>query len=139
MRWILPPGCFCVLVLTVMICGCIQSPAGPPATPAGAIGVVTISPAPVTPHPAMEVNVTVSETANSVIVRVEGGKDAAVLSSLNVRIDNFDGTVIQRTIPKPVTGESYGIEYYHTANAATVNIIGTFSDGFQQTLLLTSI
>ena len=93
----------------------------------------------VPPHPAMEVNVTARETANTVVIRVEGGKDAVSLSSLNVRITNLDGSVIQRTIPNPVTGESYRIEYYRTANAATVNIIGTFSDGFQQTLLLTSV
>jgi hypothetical protein len=124
-----------------MICGCIQFPAASPATPApsGGLEVVTHTLTTVPPHRPMEVNVTARETANNVVIMVEGGKDAAFLSSLNVRITNFDGTVIQRTIANPVIGESYSIAYYRTANAATINIIGTFSDGFQQTLLLNSV
>lgn len=79
------------------------------------------------------------QTLDSVIIRVDGGNDAKSLASLNVRITNRDGTTIQRTIPTPVVGNPYTIQYYRIANAATVNIVGTFTDGFQQTLLMTSV
>jgi len=79
------------------------------------------------------------QTLDSVIIRVDGGNDAKSLTSLNVRITNRDGTTIQRTIPTPVVGNPYTIQYYRIANAATVNIVGTFADGFQQTLLMTSV
>jgi hypothetical protein len=136
MRWILPVGC--LLVLTVIICGCIQSPSAGSGTPAptGGISVVMITDTTATPHPGMAVNVTAEVTKSSVNVRVDGGNDAAALTSLNVRITNYDGTTIQRTIQSPVIGKTYSIMYYHDANAANINIVGTFSDGFQQTLLI---
>jgi hypothetical protein len=37
-----------------------------------------------------------------------------------------------------VVGNPYKIQYFRIANVANVNIIGTFSDGYQQTLLMTS-
>jgi hypothetical protein len=86
----------------------------------------------------MAVNITATETATEVVIRVDGGNDAAALTSLNIRITNQDGTTIQRTIQSPVVGNPYKIQYFRIANAANVNIIGTFSDGYQQTLLMTS-
>jgi hypothetical protein len=140
MRWILPVGC--LLVLTAILCGCIQSPSAAPVTPAPTSGVsVFILPdTTATPHPGpvRGVNITADETSSSVIIRVDGGNDAAALTSLNVRITNLDGTFIQRTIQSPVIGKPYSIQYFRIANAANVNIIGTFSDGYQQTLLMTS-
>ena len=79
------------------------------------------------------------QTLDSVIIRVDGGSDAKSLISLNIRLTNRDGTTIQRTIVSPVTGKPYTIQYYRIANAANANIIGTFSDGYQQTLLMTSL
>lgn len=139
MRLILPVGC--ILVLTVLVCGCIQSHAAPPVTPAETSGVTVLVPTDTTipPHPRMAVNITVGETANSVIILVAGGNDTAALSSINVRITNLDGTTVQRVIHSPVVGRPYSIQYYRYANAANVNIVGTFSDGFQQTLLMTSV
>jgi hypothetical protein len=139
MRWILPVGC--VLVLTAIICGCIQSPAAVPATPVptGGISPVTLTSTTATPHPRMVVNISAEQTATSVIILVDGGADAESLSSLNVRITNRDGSPIQRTITAPVVGKPYEIQYYRVANAANANIVGTFSDGYQQTLLMTSL
>ena len=70
---------------------------------------------------------------------LDGGKDAGALTSLSIHINNYDGTSVQRTIPAPGIGRSYSIQYFQNANAKTANIIGTFSDGFQQTLLITSL
>jgi len=93
----------------------------------------------VTPHPRMAVNMSAEQTPDSVIIRVDGGNDAKSLSALNVRITNRDGTTIQRTISSPVVGNPYAIQYYRVANAANANVVGTFSDGYQQTLLMTSL
>jgi len=138
MRWILPGGC--LLVLTVIICGCIQSPSAGPGTPAPTGGAVVILPdTTATQHPQMAVDITATETTNEVVIQVHGGKDAAALASLNVRITNYDGPPIQRTILSPEIGKPYSIQYYRNANADRVNIVGTFSDGFQQTLLMTNM
>jgi hypothetical protein len=138
MRWILPV--VCLLFLMVILCGCIQSPSVVPPTPEPAAEIVaTLPDTTATPHPAMAVTMSAEQTLDSVIIRVDGGNDAKSLTSLNVRITNRDGTTIQRTIPTPVVGNPYTIQYYRIANAATVNIVGTFADGFQQTLLMTSV
>jgi hypothetical protein len=138
MRWILPVGC--LLVLTVIVAGCIQSP--PPATviPSPTAGlVVTLPETTTTPHSGRVVNITAVQTESSVVIRVDGGNDAASLASMNIRITNNDGTTVQRTIQSPEAGRPYSIEYFRNANAEKVNIIGTFSDGYQQTLLMTSV
>jgi hypothetical protein len=87
----------------------------------------------------MAVDITATETANEVVIQVHGGNDAAALTSLNIRIANHDDTTVQRTIQSPEIGRSYSIQYYRNANADRVNIVGTFSDGYQQTLLMTSL
>jgi hypothetical protein len=138
MRSILPAGCF--LVLMVIICGCIQSPPAPLVTPTpAAVPVVTLPDTTVTGHLRTAVNVTAEKTQGSVIIRLDGGVDAASLTSLNVRITNYDGNVVQRTIAYPEIGKPYEIPYRGYSNAAKINIIGTFSDGYQQTLLMTDL
>jgi len=87
----------------------------------------------------MAVTITAEETPTSVIVRIDGGDDAAALMSLNIRITNLDGSTIQRTIPFPEIAKPYVFTYRGYATAAKVNIVGTFSDGYQQTLLMTSL
>jgi len=87
----------------------------------------------------MMVNISAEKMTDSVVISVDGGPDAGALASLVVRINNYDGTSVQRTLPSPEIGRQYRIQYFRTANAANVNIIGTFSDGYQQTLLMTSV
>jgi hypothetical protein len=124
----------------VMLCGCIQSPPAVPATPVQTAGVVVILPdTTATQHPRMMVNISAEKMTDSVVISVDGGPDAGALASLVVRINNYDGTSVQRTLPSPEIGRQYRIQYFRTANAANVNIIGTFSDGYQQTLLMTSV
>jgi hypothetical protein len=138
MRWILPAGC--LLVLTVIISGCIQSPSAAPGTPAPTGGVVVMLPdTTATQHLPMTVVITATETTSDVIIQVQGGKDAEALTTLNIRITNYDGTTVQRTILSPEIGTPYNIQYYRNANADRVNIVGTFSDGYQQTLLMTNL
>lgn len=140
MRLILSVGC--ILVLAVLAGGCIQSNPASPVTPAETSVAVVISPVAettVTPHLRMAVNMSAEQTPDSVIIRVDGGSDAKSLSTLNIRITNRDGTNIQRTIQSPVVGNPYVIQYYRIANAANANVVGTFSDGYQQTLLMTSL
>lgn len=139
MRSILPAGCF--LVLMVIMCGCMQSPPGVSVTPkdTGGVQVSLIPDTTATVHPVMAVNVTAEKTQGSVIIQLDGGRDAVSLTSLNVRITNYDGTIVQRTIPSPETGKPYEIAYRGYSNAAKINIVGTFSDGYQQTLLMTSL
>jgi hypothetical protein len=139
MRLILPAGC--LLVLIVLVCGCTQSPSGAPLTAAATSSI----PDPVlpgtsaTPHPRMAVNVTAEQTATEVIVKVTGGADTSSLRFLNIRITNHDGSLNLQTISSPETGKPYRFQYRGYASAARINIIGTFADGYQQTLLMTTL
>jgi hypothetical protein len=138
MRLILPAGCF--LVLMVIICGCSQSPTVAPVTPTlAAVSVDILPDTTLTEHPRMAVNVTAEKTQSSVIIQIDGGSDAASLISLNVGITNYDGTIVQRTIPSLEIGKPYEFPYRGYSNAAKINIVGTFSDGYQQTLLMTDL
>jgi hypothetical protein len=138
MRWILPVGC--LLFLMVILCGCLQSSSALAATPVPTAGAVVMLPdTTATPHSRVVVNVTAEKTLDSVVIRIDGGNDAGALTSLAVRINNYDGTSVMRTIQSPEIGRTYSIQYFRNANAANVNIIGTFSDGYQQTLLMTSL
>lgn len=137
MRWILP--LVCLVIGFLILCGCIQSapaPQKPVPLPTASVTVPDTTP---TPHLPAVVNITARRTQDSVLIRVEGGSDAAALTALSVRIMNFDGSTVQRTIPAPETGKDYSIQYFRTANARTVNVVGTFADGYQQTLLLSSL
>lgn len=138
MQWIVRAGC--ILFVLLLSSGCIQSPPAAPAHPAPA-GGITGYPADTTatPEPRREVNITATKSGAEVIVIVEGGKDAAGLASMDIRITNYDGTLNTRTISHPGTGKSYTFTYRGNANAARINIIGTFSDGYQQTLLMTFV
>jgi hypothetical protein len=129
------------MVLTVIMCGCIQSPSGAPdvPVPTAGVSVVTFTDTTAHPHPVMAVNISAEKSQSSVIVRIGGGSDAGALTSLDVHINNYDGTTVDRTIPSPEVGREYSIQYFREANAANVNIVGTFSDGYKQTLLLTAV
>ena len=137
MRWIL--SLCCLLAGAGILCGCIQSSPVPSAPLPVSLTDVVIPDTTATPHPPAVVNVTATETQDSVVIRVDGGKDAGSLASLSIRITNYDGPPIQRTISSPETGRDYSIPYFHTANARTINVVGTFADGYQQTLLITTL
>jgi hypothetical protein len=137
MQWIVPVGC--VLFLFMLSCGCIQSPAAPVSpVPAGVVGDLSADKA-ATPEPLREVNITATKVDPEVIVLVNGGKDAAALASMDIRITNYDGTVTTRVITPVVTGKPYIFTYRGNANAARINIVGTFSNGSKQTLLMAPV
>lgn len=139
MRLILPAGCF--LVVFLLLSGCIQSPSTTPAThqQTGTVTVVDLPEMTVNEPSRRVVTVTAEKMTDRVDIQVLGGKDAGSLTSLSVRIRNYDGTSVQRIIPSPEAGRTYSIQYFRNANAANINIVGTFSDGYQQTLLMNSL
>jgi ABC-type Fe3+-hydroxamate transport system substrate-binding protein len=136
---ILPAGC--LLVLFLLMSGCIQSPPAASVTPqqTGTVSVLDIPDTTVTEPSRRVVTVAAEKMIDRVDIQVLGGKDAGALTSLSVRIKNYDGTSVQRNIPSPEIGRTYSIQYYRNANAASINIVGIFSDGYQQTLLMNSL
>lgn len=130
---------FLILVL-VITCGCLQQePAAPPPvntapTPAA---VVTLPPAITTVAAAQkELNFTVERTYSTVNVTYNGGPDAADLSAIRIRIDNINSQDVERVIPNPVPGYPYIFTYRGVADPKTVNIVGIFSNGYEQTVLM---
>ncbi len=131
---------FCTSLLLVLLLvfasGCTQSAAsGTPQT--------TALPAPVTPLPVTTTSIAeksltfdVSKTEKTVNITYTGGPDAAGLVALKVRIDNQDLDDFERTVLTPVPGESIVFTYQGLATPITANIIGTWENGYQQTVLM---
>ncbi|MDD5143909.1 hypothetical protein [Methanoregula sp.] len=129
-------SCFFLVLLLVFASGCTQpapqtssatTPIPPPATPV-----------PVTTTGIAEKSLTfdVSKTQKTVNITYTGGPDAEGLVALKVRIDNQDIDDFERTVLTPVPGESIIFTYQGLANPVTANIIGTWKDGYQQTVLI---
>lgn len=129
---------FLVLVLVaVLACGCTQ-PSPTPVTTVPATTVI-IEPDPTTPvaeSGPKQVNVTVWESEHAVIMQYNGGKDANTLVMFNVRINNRDGKVVTTPVYSPEVGKQYEFPYIGVVNANTINVVGVFSDGSEQTVLL---
>jgi len=83
-----------------------------------------------------QINVSAWKTEHEVIIQYNGGKDAADLTSLKVQIDNQNGQIIKQAFASPQIGTFYRFPYSGTIDASSVNVIGIFADGTQQTLLL---
>ncbi len=131
----MPVTClFCILLL-VFTCGCTQPAETAPVTPAVQI---TASPEPVAvpTDTQRSLNFTVTKTEKTVTITYEGGANAADLTALKIRIDNQDSSDIDRMFLDPVPGTSYPFMYMGLADPVTANIIGTWNDGYQQTVLL---
>ncbi|HOX35872.1 MAG TPA: hypothetical protein P5217_05415 [Methanoregulaceae archaeon] len=128
------------LALLVLSAGCTTQTAPAAPTPAPAVVTVVETPVEVLTVPAhKEINVTAWQTDRNVTVQYNGGRDAAFLTTLYIQIDNKNGQKIRRTILTPVTGSPIVFTYLGTVNADTVNVIGKFSDGTKQTVLLTYV
>ena len=128
--------CLILVLVLVATSGCTQ-PATTPST------VSTVEQSPVTPIPVAATTVTVknltfdvSKTEKTVNVTYTGGPDAADVLALDIQIDNQDGTRIKQIFPEPAVGTPFIFTYMGLANPVTVNIIGTFRGGYQQTVLL---
>ena len=136
--------CFAVLIfLALLVSGCSQ-PAVPVATPSPTMtpmppvvtAPLTLPPAaPVQPPAKMQINVTAWQNGTDVNVQYNGGADSAYLTALKMQIDNRNGATAKRTIDYPVIGGMYTFTYLGTADADTVNVIGVFKGGTEQTVL----
>ena len=128
----------CILVFVLIItCGCLQAaPSTPPVVQTPTEPVTLPTSVTTIMNVQKQVNFTVTESKTMVNVTYEGGPDAADLQSINIRIMNQDGTQFPRTIDNPVIGVPYLFTYRGNANAKYVNIVGTFTNGYQQTVLM---
>lgn len=124
---------FILVVIFVLLSGCLQAPAAPvtPVPPTSAPSV----PTPTVPEP-KQINVTAYETDKSVVLLYTGGKDADLLSMFRVQIDNKDGKIVKTPIYYPEIGKEYDFAYVGIPNPRTINVIGVFKDGTEQTLMI---
>ena len=127
--------CLFIILLLVISSGCIQPTTTPPVT---TVVQTAVTPVPVVATTDTEKQLTfiVTKTEKTVNVTYTGGPDAADLLALKVRIDNQDSSVIEQTFPQPAVGTPFVFTYMGLANPTTVNIIGTFKGGYQQTVLM---
>ena len=127
-------GCLAAIFLLILICGCLQ-PSPEPVTVVTPVPDATTVP---TRDPAVprQVDFGVTEAGPYLNITITGGADAADMVAMNIRINNQNGQNVQRTITSPVIGSPYTFTYRGVADANVVNIVGTFSDGFQQTVLM---
>lgn len=125
-----------IILLLVFSSGCTQP--APQTTPV----TTTVQPA-VTPISGVTTTVAqksltfdVSKTEKTVNITYMGGPDAADVLALDVQINNQDFSKIKQTFIEPAVGTPFVFTYMGLANPTTVNIIGTFRGGYQQTVLM---
>ena len=133
---------FLIVILAALLAGCTQ-PAAPPAPPVLVqTPVVTPSPtaviSPAVPYQ-MQINVTAKQTNSDVIVQYNGGQDAAYLTALRIRIDNYNGQTVDQTMNYPKIGDVFTFQYIGTPDADRVDVIGIFTGGSEQTVLVTYV
>lgn len=131
---------FPALIILAVSAGCTtgSAPVATP-TPVPVAMIPVTTPLSVTTPVHKEINVTAWQTDRNVTVQYNGGKDAALLTTLSIQIDNKNGQKIKRTVLTPIIGNPIVFSYLGTVNADTVNVIGEFSDGTKQTVLLTYV
>ncbi len=80
------------------------------------------------------VSVTVSANGANThpIVTIIGGKDATTLTNLMVYVSNTTDAVLSQS--SPIVGKPYSAEAPDKDGLQTVSVVGTFSDGTNQTL-----
>jgi curli biogenesis system outer membrane secretion channel CsgG len=122
------------IILLILACGCTQKPAAP-TIPTPAQPVTTTVPA-TTADTQKQISVIAYKTDNSVVLKYIGGRDAPTLTAFKVQIDNQDGSNIKQTIYAPVVGNDYAFQYMGIPNPVTINVVGVFSDGTEQTVLI---
>jgi hypothetical protein len=122
----------------VLASGCLQPANIPAPTPTPQFVVIPGTTAPVTVTTIAEKQVSFAVTTSKTMLNItyNGGPDAADLQTINIKVTNQDGTVIPRTIETPTVGSTYVFTYRGNANPSVVNIIGTFTGGYQQTVLM---
>jgi hypothetical protein len=139
MRWILVTG---LLVLAVLLAGCTQhasSPATPTITQSVTVITPTAAPSTVIADGAMQINVTAKQSGHNVIVTYTGGASAASLTALKITIYDQNGQVVTRTMENPQPGDVYTFPYEGVPDPANVDVVGIFTGGVQQTVLLTNV
>ena len=137
MRWILVSM---LLVPALLVAGCTQSfTSAKPAITQSVEVITPATPLPTTPGVVagqMQINMTAEQSGNDVIVQYNGGPDAASLVSLNITIYNDNGQVVTRTMDNPQPGDVYTFPYIGIPDPNNVDVVGTFTGGVQQTVLL---
>jgi hypothetical protein len=131
------------VVILIFLTGCTQTPTSP-ATPAGSVVVLTApTTVPVTTSAVvagqMQLNVTASQSGQDVIVTYNGGPSAAYLTALNITIYNQNGQVVTRTMESPTSGDVYTFPYAGTPDPDNVDVVGVFTGGVEQTVLMTTV
>jgi len=129
-----------ILLITIIISGCTQTTTPPVVTTTLPTPVlttlVTLPPVtPVIPVAQMQINVTAWQSKSDVIVQYNGGSNAADLTGFKIQIDNHNGQNVKQTINAPAIGSIYTFPYIGTPDADTVNVVGVFNGGSEQTVL----
>jgi hypothetical protein len=124
-----------ILLLTALLaCGCMEAPSpAPAATPAPLPASIPPSPTAAGPK---EINLTAWQGEHDVVLRYNGGRDAASLTVLKVQIDNRDGRNVKTNLYSPEIGKEYRFPYIGVVNPNTINVIGVFDDGTEQTVMM---
>lgn len=139
MRWILLTG---LLVFAILVAGCTQhasSPATPTITQSVNVITPTATPTAVIADGTMQINVTAKRSGHDVIVTYNGGASAASLTALKITIYDQNGQVVTRTMENPRPGDVYTFPYEGVPDPANVDVVGIFTGGVQQTVLLTNL
>ncbi|MEN6395298.1 MAG: hypothetical protein ABFC78_02310 [Methanoregula sp.] len=146
MRWIFLSV---LIVPALLIAGCAQSNSSPVTpTVTQSVDVITVPTTLATPVPTtlpvvadgqMQVSVTAWQRNHDVLVQYNGGPSAAELTALDITINNYNGQKVSRVMESPQPGDVYTFTYMGTPDPDNIDVIGEFTGGVQQTVLLTNV
>ena len=142
MRWIFLIG---LIVPALIIAGCTQLSSAP-VTPTLTPSVEIVTPpttvptaVPVVADGQMQINVTAWQSGHDVNVQYNGGASAAYLTALDITIYNNNGQQVSRIMQSPQPGALYTFPYIGTPDPDNVDVIGVFTGGVEQTVLMTNV
>ncbi|HNX17803.1 MAG TPA: hypothetical protein PKM50_05700 [Methanoregula sp.] len=138
-----------LIIPALLIAGCTQSNSSP-VTPAitQSVDVITVpttpsayvlTTVPVIADGQMQINVTTWQRNHDVLVQYNGGADAAELTALDITINNYNGQKVSRVMESPQPGDVYTFTYMGTPDPDNIDVIGVFTGGVEQTVLLTNV
>ncbi len=81
------------------------------------------------------VQVTESQTADTLLVTITGGANAGELANISVYADSISGNYNGSTTVKPTVGMPYNFTFENaTTGQNTISVVGQFTDGTNQSL-----
>ena len=131
----------CIALCIVLTCsGCAQQHAPPVSVPTPSLTIITPEVASLAQTPVQrQIDLVAGQSGSDIVVKYRGGADAPDLVALVITIQSSTLQTKTEEEDKPNVGQQYIFPQMGTPEQDSVNVVGIFKDGSQQTLLQTAV